>query len=303
MRNFVVVVLLVAGCTLLSAPSASASTSAKDAAVQIVSATVDGQNLKDSTQSAPLRLVPGDSVDVAVQVANHGDQAVHIRHVELSGRVLGLVFYNYLANVDFQIAPGATETVRYRLELSGLKRQGVGLMRGEMAVTDADGNTIAATPMVSDIRGSYFSVYGLFGFALLVLTALASIDAALALARHKLSDNRFLRGVRLLMPGIGVGLLLLFTASACRIWVPETPIWLAVAGVTAALFFACGYFSPTPRDEDDDEDDDILDDDMVIGTDALHTETTDRLTPVSADEPTVTIQTMRTAAPDHRAGD
>ncbi|MBN9635215.1 MAG: hypothetical protein J0H22_08375, partial [Actinobacteria bacterium] len=75
--------------------------------------------------------------------------------------------------------------------------------------------------------------------------------------RHRLSNNRFLRGVRLLMPGIGVGLLLLFTASASRIWVPRTPIWLVVAAITAVAFFICGYLSPTPRNEDDEADEDL----------------------------------------------
>jgi hypothetical protein len=319
-RRFLAVVLFLAGCALPGVPTAAASPSAKYAEVQIESAVVGGQSLKDTTPTHPLRLVPGESVDVSVQVANHGSQPIRIRHVELSGRVLGLVFYNYLANVDFQVPVGGTETVRYQLELSGLRRQGVGLMRGELDVTDADSNSIASTEMVSDIRGSYFSVYGLFGIALLILTALAATEAALAIARHRLSNNRFLRGVRLLMPGIGVGLLLLFTASATRIWVPRTTVWLVVAAITAVLFFACGYLSPTPRDEDDEDDDD-LDDVLVLDDPDEDTSTTtinhaasqhdnEHATAVVHDEPTLVprseptlIRREQGALADHGAPD
>jgi hypothetical protein len=100
--------------------------------------------------------------------------------------------------------------------------------------------------MISDVRGSLLSVYGLFGIALLVLTVLASIDAGLAIRRHRLSGNRWLRGLRLLTPGVGVGLVLLFTATVVRLWVPRTPVWLIIAAGTAAAFFALGYFTPTP---------------------------------------------------------
>ena len=47
-----------------------------------------------------------------------------------------------------------------------------------------------------------------------------------------------MRGVRLLTPGVGVGLVLLFTATVVRVWVPRTPVWLVIAAGTAAAFFA-----------------------------------------------------------------
>lgn len=43
---------------------------------------------------------------------------------------------------------------------------------------------------------------------------------------------------------------------------PDTGLWLVSAGLTAAVFFGLGYFSPTPDDLDGDDelDDDNLDD-------------------------------------------
>ena len=56
----------------------------------------------------------------------------------------------------------------------------------------------------------------------------------------------------MLTPGVGVGLVLLFTATVLRLWVPPTPVWLNIAAGTAAAFFALGYFTPTPDGQHDD---------------------------------------------------
>lgn len=92
--------------------------------------------------------------------------------------------------------------------------------------------------------------------------------------------NRFRRALRLLSPGIGVGLVLAFTASVARWWVPHTATWLLTAGVTAAVFFALGYVSPT-RD-DTDEDDEIDDDDSDDRDDSVDVPFDDRATVVMA---------------------
>src|SRR5262245_3329550 len=135
-------------------------------------------------------------------------------------------------------------------------------MRGDVALVGDNGDRIAWMPMITDVRGSLLSVYGLFGIALLVLTVLASVDAALAIRRHRLSGSRWLRGLRLLTPGVGVGLVLLFTATVLGLWVPPTPVWLVIAAGTAAAFFALGYVTPTPDGQHDDGDDaDVADED------------------------------------------
>jgi len=219
--------------------------------VVTVSATVNGQDASAASASQPLRLQPGEPVDIAIEVTNHGSEAVDIRQVEFAGRVLGLNFFTYATSIDVAVAPGARDTVRYRLDLTGLKGQATGLIAGDLAIRGLSGAPIATVPTVTDVRGSLVSVYGLFGVTLVVLTALALLDAAVGLARHRLSANRWQRGLRLLTPGIGIGLVLAFSASVLRLWVPDTGQWLVVAGVTAAVFFALGYFSPTPDAEDD----------------------------------------------------
>jgi hypothetical protein len=146
---------------------------------------------------------------------------------------------------------------------------------------DSAGDSVATVPTVTDVRGSLLSVYGVFGMALVVLTVLALVDAAIAIARHRSSASRFRRGLRMLTPGIGIGLVLAYSASVARLWVPRTGLWLLVAGITAAVFFALGYFfTPTPEHaraddtEFDDELDHAVDDDatVVLPADRDHTD-------------------------------
>lgn len=210
-----------------------------------------------------MRLEPGKPVDVAVVVTNQGSTPVVIQDVELGGRVLGLSFFSYATTVNHTIAPGATDTLRYRLNMTGLSGEATGLIQGRLALIDPTGHEVAVIPMVTDVRGSLISVYGLFGIALVVLTALAIVDAALALVRRRLSPNRWKRGLRLLVPGIGIAMVLAFSASVARLWVPETSRWLWIAAISAVVFFAAGYLSPTPEHDDVDDGPDPDDPDDV----------------------------------------
>lgn len=215
-----------------------------------MSATIDDRDIAETSATEPLRLQPNSTIRVAIALTNNSDGALHIRRVDLAGHVLGLTFFSYSTAVELTIAPGRSEALKYRLELTGLEGQATGLIVADLAVIGEDGAPIASIPLDTDVRGSLYSVYGLFGIALAVLTALAIADAALAIARHRLSTNRWQRGLRLLAPGIGIGLIFGFTASVLRWWVPDTGLWLAVAGVAAAVGFLLGYCSPTPEVED-----------------------------------------------------
>ena len=218
-----------------------------------VSATVNGQDVATATTDAPLRLEPNTPANVDLEVTNNGTQAVAIKRVEFSGNILGLSFFRYAASTELTVAPGATGKLGYQLDLSDLDHQATGLIRGDLKLTDATGHVVTVVPTVTDVRGSLWSVSGLFGLSLIVFTALALLDVALAVGRNRLPANRFRRGLRFLLPGIGIGLVLAFTAAVLRWWAPSTVTWIAAAGICAAVAFGLGYFSPTPGDKDEDE--------------------------------------------------
>ncbi|MFI6046578.1 hypothetical protein ACIA8C_33510 [Nocardia sp. NPDC051321] len=228
-----------------------------------MSANIDEHDIAGTSVEKPLRLEPDSTIRVAIELTNNTSDPLEIRHVDLAGHVLGLSFYSYSTAVELTVAPGKSESLRYRLELRGLSGQAVGLIGGELAVYDGSGAAVAAIPVITDVRGSLWSVYGLFGIALAVLTALGIADAALTIARHRLSANRWRRGLRVLAPGLGIGLVFAFTASVARWWVPDTGLWLAFAGVSATVAFLLGYASPTPEpDEELDDDSDDVDENV-----------------------------------------
>ena len=112
---------------------------------------------------------------------------------------------------------------------------------------------------MTNVHGSLDSIYGLFGLAVLVLTASSLGLALLAMARHTLSQNRWVRGVRFLIPGFGVGLVLTFTLAAFGIFTAGPGHWLPLLIVTSGAGFAVGYLTPAPNEEElDDYDDDVL---------------------------------------------
>ncbi|MBL1078552.1 hypothetical protein JK358_29515 [Nocardia sp. 2] len=214
-------------------------------------ATIDGKPIAGATAANPVRLDPNKVTPVVIEVKNESAEAVTLRRVDFTGHVLGLNFFSYSTSVELTIAAGKTEKLTYRLDPAGLDGQATGLIGSDLTLINAAGDPVTSVHTVVDVRGSLASVYGLFGIILAGLTGLAIADSALTVARHRLSVNRWQRGLRLLAPGIGLGLMIGFTASVARWWVPGTGLWLSLAGVFATIFFLAGYLSPTPQDPDD----------------------------------------------------
>ena len=224
-------------------------------------ASISGRGVDQGTERHPIRLEADAATALEVKVDNEGDQPVDVRTVRLSGRVMGLTFYAYDTSVHFTVDGHHTETRRFPLDLRDLAGQAIGLVPSSVAVLDENRHEIASQSFVADVRGKLRSVYGVFGIAIAVLTALWFAGALVALARGRLSTNRWRRGLRFLTPGLGLGLTLVFTLSALRVLAPQPSRWFPTVVVAAAVLFAIGYLTPDPAagdlgDDEDDEDDD-----------------------------------------------
>ena len=139
-------------------------------------------------------------LDGSARGTSRGPSALLFRHRGESGR------------------PGQVEPRRFTFPviLTSVGSQATGLIVATITLLGTNGAGLASQTLVTNIHGSLVSVYGLFGLAVLLLTILSLVLALVAMARHTLPQNRWLRGLRFLIPGFGVGLVLTFTLSAFR---------------------------------------------------------------------------------------
>ena len=222
-------------------------------------ATVNGQSVVTSSDAHPAQLYPARFAEVQITLSNKSTSTVSVSSVRIDGQVVGLPLFSYDTAVELVVPPGATKSLGFPISMSGVGSQATGLIVGTISLLGSNGATIASQPLVTKVHGSLDSIYGLFGLAVLVLTASSLGIALLAMARHTLPQNRWLRGVRFLIPGFGIGLILTFTLAAFGIFTAGPGHWLPLLIVTSAVGFAVGYLTPAPNEEEfDDYDDDVL---------------------------------------------
>ena len=196
--------------------------------------------------ASPSRLDTARRTLLELSVVNAGDRDVEVGTIVLRGRVIGLTFYNFETSVSIAVPARSTVNRQFSLDLSGLNGQAVGLFNTEVRLLDQHRETIASRRTAVDVRGSWRSVYSFFGLGLAIATVAAFARAVLDLARHRLSENRWRRAVRFLVPGLGLGLTLVCTLSATRMFLPSPMASIPIVLVPAAIGFALGYLTPTP---------------------------------------------------------
>jgi hypothetical protein len=198
--------------------------------------------------SSPSRLGTRERALLELTIRNDGLADVVVGTVILRGRAISLAFFNYETSVAIAVPAGTTVSRQFLLDLASLKGQANGLFNAEITLLDQNRHQLASRKTAVDVRGSWRSVYNVFGVALLVATVAAFARATTDLARHRLSSNRWRRAVRFMVPGIGTGLVIVFTLSATRVLLTGPMTWMPIVAVTAAIGFALGYFTPTPDD-------------------------------------------------------
>ena len=247
-------VLVMMAALGLRAPVASAS-----ASDVTFTAAVNGQPVVTSSDAHPAQLYPSRFVEVRITVTNNGTSTLTISSMRLEGQVLALPLFSYDTAVDLVVPPSATKSLSFPFSVSGVGSQATGLVVSTLSLYGPSGAVVASQPLVANVHGSLHSIYGLFGLAVLVLTASSLGLALLAMARHTLSQNRWVRGIRFLIPGFGIGLVLTFTLAAFGIFTAGPGHWLPLLIVTSGAGFAIGYLTPAPNEEElDDYDDDVL---------------------------------------------
>jgi hypothetical protein len=239
LRVFLAIVALVLGSQAI--PAAATTTAAPGLEW---SATVNGRPVGDVDSNKPLVLGRDSQTVVVLQLTNTGSDPITVRAIRLEGRVMTMTFFRYNTRLDIELAPGASTERRFDLELDDLTDQAVGLIPARLQLLDTNRKVIREDSFPVDVDGSATSVYGLFGLAVAGITAILLGSLLLAIARRRLSRNRWNRALKFLAAGLGLGLTLTFTLSATRLLTPSAAAWLTLVLVLGAAAFAVGYLLP-----------------------------------------------------------
>jgi hypothetical protein len=238
-----VAIAFVAVAFLVGSAAAGAATAGRVS----VKAAIDGHDVSRSSNGHPIVLHPSTPATLDIDIDNGRSTSIEVRTVRLSGHVVGLTFYSYDITVDTTVDPNSSRHLTLPVALGGLKAQATGLMAGSVQLLGPGDSTISSVDLVSDVRGSATSVYGVFGIAIALIAALGVGGALLGLARGTLPANRFVRAVRFAAPFAALGLLVVFTLSAFRVLVPRAASEIPIVAVTTAIGYLIGYLSPHPE--------------------------------------------------------
>jgi hypothetical protein len=250
-----------------------------------VSATIDGRDVANAGDGDPIRLDPGHTPNVVVRVTNDSTAAVPVRSVRLEGRAFGISFVSLENRIDHTVAPGVTAELRFPLETSPVHGQAIGLLRASITVLGDDHRAVADTTFVADVRGSVWSIEGVFGLGALLFTSFSVVLGLLDVARDRMSPSRWWRAARFAVPGATFGVAFTFLLAAIRLTSPRAVVWVPLVVLGAAAGFAGGWRTPGPEPESIDLDALERERPDVIEREAAPAMTGDQPAVIDLDEP------------------
>jgi len=205
----------------------------------------DGKDITKNTAT----IEPNRPAELTITATNDTDNQVAIRSVRVSGVALALTFFSYDITVPFDVPAKQTVTRTIMFDFAELEGQAIGLLPSTVDVISTDRDVVGSAATVTDVRGSLWSVYGVFGLAMLVLTGLLWAGGLYAMARHRLPPNRLKRALRFLPAGIGTGLVAVGSLSVLRLVPPAPAVEIPLILVAAAIGLVLGYLTPHPIPE------------------------------------------------------
>ena len=190
---------------------------------------------------------PTRETNIEITVRNETSSLLRVKTVRLSGTALALTFFAYDTTVAFDVPAGATVERSFPLDLADLDQQATGLLPATVQLLAPDRTVLSEVAATSDVRGSVWSVFGVFGIAVVVMTLLAWAGALVSLARGRLPANRWRRALRFLPAGFGTGLSAVITLSVLRLVAPAPAAEIPMVLGAAAAAFLLGYLTPHPN--------------------------------------------------------
>jgi hypothetical protein len=207
---------------------------------------LNGRAVSTATAQHPLTVPPNSSPSVSLHLRNLRPRQVLVRSVRLESQVLGLSFLNSEARIDMAVGPGRAVSRTFPVDLFGLREQATGLLPARIVLLDSGGRVVASQSFALRVHGSWWSVYGRFGFAVAALTLVLLAAALWELVRGRQPGGRWRRGITLALPGVGLGFVLVFVLSASGLLLPSPVCCAVFLGAGGVLGFVAGLLTPNP---------------------------------------------------------
>ncbi|WP_426561279.1 hypothetical protein ACPPVT_14115 [Angustibacter sp. McL0619] len=210
-------------------------------------ARIDQQPVAQADANNPVVLHPKTGGHIELAIANRGATEREVRSVRLQGKIMGLTFFTYVTQLNLVLPAGSEAARAVDVDLSDLGDQAVGLVPTQLQLIGPQRNVLSSASFPVDVRGSFLSVYGIFGLALFGITALLLVSLFMRLALGRLPESRWQRALQFLPAGLGVGLVLTIGLSSTRLLLPAPSRWVPLVLGSGAIAFVAGYLTPSPN--------------------------------------------------------
>ena len=215
-------------------------------------ASINGVNTNEGNRTDPIMLAPDEPVLLELQIENIGPAPVNVRHIRLEGEVLEMRFAHANTAVDFSVDPGQTREFDVEIDFFDLGEQVTGQLDTVLSLHDDERKQLVSRQFFSEVDGNATSSLGASLLMLAIFAAGSLIVNLLGVARGRLPQNRWYRGMRFGFTGLTVALLVMLLLPFVGLWLPPLGVWLPVLGLGTLGAFVLGYFSPGPDDIDDE---------------------------------------------------
>jgi hypothetical protein len=238
----------------LEASSTASATSAPERRPDVsFAATLDGQRLALSSSGDPIVLDPDRVSTLALVMHNNSDQLLTVRQVQLRGKAFGITLLAYDVTINAKIAAGERTKVDVPVEFVDLGQQANGLLPATMRLISLDRAELASRDFTVDVRGSATSLMAVFTLVVAIATGASIAVIWVAVGRRRLPRNRWRRGLRFALVGVGVGVTLTLFLAQLLLVTPKGSVWIPLLLVPTVGAFLLGWFSPGPLGDDEDD--------------------------------------------------
>lgn len=245
----------------LGATGAAAADTSPPTRLKVMAASIGQRSLMLPTRDNPIVMNPKVKQQLSMTVRNDGTDAVTVRYLRLTGRIMGVHFVRYQAEANVAVPAGTTRTISVLGDFFDIDGRSTGYMSVTMQVVDEQRALLASQPFVADVRGKVVSSQGWVLLEVGVFAMVSLAEIVFGLAQRRLPRNRFVRAILFTLTAASVVIAVTISAAMARVALFGASSWVPALLLAAGIGFVLGYLSPgrVERGARDSTDDSVID--------------------------------------------